>query len=241
MTTTLIVPGLNSSGPDHWQSWFEAHIPGTVRVIQTDWNKADLPEWAARVRRDITRTPGRLLIVAHSFGAFAAVQAAHDHAGRIAGALLVAPADPKKFGVEDLLPQVPLPFPSVVVGSANDPWMSLERSAYWADLWGSDFVSLGNAGHINVESGFGPWPDGLSLYARLRRAAEARQAAARFELVHAQRNRLASRRHGNGPDLRHRSAYDSRDLKHAVWFWSAQDGTSPRPITKTMCSARNAK
>ncbi len=216
MTTTLIVPGLNSSGPDHWQSWFEAHIPGTVRVIQTDWSKPDLPAWAARVRRDITRSPGRLIIVAHSFGALAAVQAAYDHAGRIAGALLVAPADPIKFGVENLIPQRPLPFPSVVVGSANDPWMSLERSAHWADLWGSDFVNLGNAGHINVESGFGPWPEGLSLYARLRRAAEVRQAAARLEFAHIQRSRFISRRHANGHEVRHRSAYDGRDLKHAA-------------------------
>jgi uncharacterized protein len=172
MTTTLIIPGLNSSGPDHWQSWFEAHIPGTVRVIQADWNKADLPEWAARVRRDITRTPGRLFIVAHSFGVLAAVQAAVDHADRISGAVLVAPADPEKFGVDELLPQEPLPFPSVVVGSTNDHWMTLERAAHWADLWGSDFVNLGAAGHINAESGFGPWPEGLALFERLQRRVE---------------------------------------------------------------------
>lgn len=172
MTTTLILPGLNSSGPAHWQSWFEAHIPGTVRVIQADWSKANLPDWAARVRRDITRTPGRLLIVAHSFGVLAAVQAAADHADRISGALLVAPADPFKFGVDDLLPHEPLPFPSVIVGSTNDHWMTLERAAHWADLWGSDFVNLGAAGHINAESGFGPWPEGLALFERLRRRAE---------------------------------------------------------------------
>jgi uncharacterized protein len=216
MTTTLIIPGLNSSGPDHWQSWFEAHIPGTVRVIQADWTKPDLPDWSARIRRDITRNPGRLFIVAHSFGVLAAVQAAHDHADRIAGALLVAPADPKTFGVDDVLPQLSLPFPSVVVGSANDPWMSLERSAHWADLWGSDFVNLGNAGHINAESGFGPWSEGLSLYARLRRAAEARHTAAHIELAQIQRSRSISRRPWSGSELRHRLAYDNRDVTHAA-------------------------
>lgn len=173
MTTTLIVPGLNSSGPAHWQSWFEAHVPGTIRVIQADWNKANLSDWSAKVRRDITRTPGRLFIVAHSFGVLAAVQAAADHAQRIAGALLVAPADPAKFGVDELLPQGPLPFASVVVGSTNDPWMTLERAAHWADRWAADFVNLGAVGHVNIESGFGPWPEGLALYERLRRRAEA--------------------------------------------------------------------
>ncbi len=156
MTTTLIVPGLNSSGPAHWQSWFEAHVPGTIRVIQADWNKANLSDWSAKVRRDITRTPGRLFIVAHSFGVLAAVQAAADHAQRIAGALLVAPADPAKFGVDELLPQGPLPFASVVVGSTNDPWMTLERAAHWADRWAADFVNLGAVGHVNIEFWFRP-------------------------------------------------------------------------------------
>ena len=176
MTTTLIIPGLKSSGPTHWQSWFEQHIPGTVRVMQRDWHDANLANWSSRVRRDINRTPGRLFVVAHSFGVLAAVQAANDFDGRIAGALLVAPADPDKFSVSAYLPNQPLSFPSVVVASTNDHWMTLERAAHWADVWGSDLVNLGDAGHINGESGFGPWPEGLSLLERLRRAAEFRSA-----------------------------------------------------------------
>lgn len=176
MTTTLIVPGLKSSGPAHWQSWFEQHIPGTVRVNQRDWSHANLADWSSRVRREISTTYGRILVVAHSFGALAAVQAAADHQDRIAGALLVAPADPDKFGVSEYLPSAPLPFPSVVVASTNDPWISIDRAAYWAGRWGSDLVNLGAAGHINVEFGFGPWPEGLSLLQRLRRASEFRSA-----------------------------------------------------------------
>jgi len=178
MTTTLIVPGLRSSGPAHWQTWFEERIPGTVRVIQRDWSHADLPEWSSRVRREINRTPGRLLIVAHSFGVLAAVQAAEDLRHRIAGALLVAPADPDKLGVSDYLPLAPLSFRSILVASTNDPWMTLERAAFWADLWGSDLVNLGAVGHINAEAGFGPWPEGLALLARLRRATEQRDEEA---------------------------------------------------------------
>lgn len=169
MATTLIIPGLRNSGPDHWQSWFEAHVPGSVRVIQRDWRDANLPDWASRVRREINRIPGKLFIAAHSFGVLAAVQAAQDHSDRIGGALLVAPADPERFNVADYLPQQPLAFNSVVVGSTNDPWMRHDRAAHWADTWGSDFVSLGAAGHINADSGFGPWPEGLALLLRLRR------------------------------------------------------------------------
>lgn len=168
--TTLIVPGLNSSGPLHWQTWFEHQIPNAVRVIQSDWKGADFPKWASRVRREISRQSGPLLIVAHSFGALVAAQAAEDHRHRIAGALLVAPADPERFGVEELLPQRPLGFPAIVVTSSNDPWISAERAARLAGAWDADFVNLGAAGHINAESGYGPWPGGLRLLQRLSRA-----------------------------------------------------------------------
>lgn len=212
MATTLIVPGLHSSGQGHWQTWFEERIPGSVRVIQADWGKPDLPAWSQRVRRDITRTPGKIVIAAHSFGALAAVQAANDHSDRIAGALLVAPADPEKFGVADLLPKAPLAFPAVVVGSTNDPWMALERAAYWADTWGADLVNLGAAGHINAEAGFGPWPEGLSILERLLRGAEWRAPRPRATTLRQGRYRrtvIRSRSFG-------RSAEDRAALKHAA-------------------------
>jgi predicted alpha/beta hydrolase family esterase len=172
MTTTLIIPGLHSSGPGHWQTWFEEQLPGTVRVIQSDWDKADLATWSARVRRDIHRNPSRHIVVAHSFGVLAAVHAASREPDRIAGALLVGPADPERFNATRDLPRDPLPFPAVVVASSNDPWMTLWKAAEWADRWETDFVNLGEAGHINAESGFGPWPEGLSLLERLRRRSQ---------------------------------------------------------------------
>lgn len=238
MTTTLIIPGLQASGPAHWQTWFEERIPGTVRVIQRDWNKADLAEWAGRVRRDITRTPGRLFLVAHSFGALAAVQAAADHDDRIAGALFVAPADPDKFSVADYLPATPLTFPSVVVASTSDPWMTLERAAHWADVWGSDLVNLGAAGHINAEVGFGPWPEGLALLERLRRRAEFATARQGLRGVSAT---LARRRIG-AVGLASRSTHarrfsdDRRDLKQAAALlelagWSVAAPRKSAPVT----------
>ena len=169
MTTTLIVPGLRSSGTGHWQTWFEEQIPGTIRVIQSDWTTADLAGWSRRVVRDVERTPGRHIVVAHSFGVLAAVHALAADNGKIAGALLVAPADPDRFGIGAHLPAGALPFPAAVVGSSNDPWMALWKAAQWADHWGADFVNLGEAGHINTDSGFGPWPEGLALLERLRR------------------------------------------------------------------------
>jgi uncharacterized protein len=171
MTTALVVPGLNGSGPDHWQTWFERQIPDCVRVLQDDWGAPDLPRWSARLRRALSRVPGRAFIVAHSFGCLAAVQTAFDYDERVAGLMLVAPADPDRFGVARVVPARPLGVPVVVVASTNDPWMAFRRAAEWAEDWNAEIINLGAAGHINVEAGFGPWPNGLRIYRQLYREA----------------------------------------------------------------------
>ncbi|MDP5239429.1 alpha/beta hydrolase [Uliginosibacterium sp. 31-16] len=169
MSKILIVPGLYSSGASHWQSWFEQKLPNTFRVEQDDWSDPYLPRWAGAIRHELDRAKGHVWIIAHSFGCLAAAHASTDHRDKVAGVMFVAPADPDKFEVTNVLPAERLGFPSVVVASSTDPWMRLTTAAYWADLWGSRLISIGNAGHINVDSGFGPWPDGLAIFEQLRR------------------------------------------------------------------------
>jgi len=41
--------------------------------------------------------------------------------------------------------------------------MSFHRAEYWASVWQSELVDIGEAGHINTESGFGNWPYGLEV------------------------------------------------------------------------------
>ncbi len=171
MGKVLIVPGLRNSGPTHWQSWLETVLPDTRRVEQADWERPCLSDWAARVREEIDAVGEPLWVVAHSFGCLAAVTAGLVRGARIRGALLVAPADPARFGEPAVLLEEQLPFPSLVVASENDPWVSARAAEYWAGQWGSDFVSVGAAGHINVDSGHGPWPEGLRLFEQLRAGA----------------------------------------------------------------------
>jgi hypothetical protein len=185
--TTLIVPGFQGSGPAHWQSWIEAQLPGARRVADIDWERPILARWANAVRDAIDRSPGPVWVVAHSFGCLASVVAAADRPDRVAGLMLVAPADPDRFtptGLRDAtdhhdrdslaqwIPRHALPAPSLVVASTNDPWVRLSSAAYWADCWGSQLVDIGPAGHINVDSGHGPWPQGLALLQRLQAACE---------------------------------------------------------------------
>lgn len=159
----LIVPGLHGSGPGHWQSLWQDEHPEYGRVVQDDWEVPDLDRWAGRLDRAIKERAGPVVLVAHSFGCLAAVRRAALDAHGIAGALLVAPANPDKFDAVWMLPTRRLPFPVTVVGSENDPWMSLVSAKWWAERWGGRFVNLGAAGHINGESGYGRWPEGERL------------------------------------------------------------------------------
>ncbi len=168
MDTTLIVPGLYGSGADHWQSWFEAQVANCIRVMQSDWSAPDLPSWSARLRRELNRAPGRAFIVAHSFGCLAAVDVAADSCERIAGMLLVAPADPARFGLQNVISRGVLGVHSIVVASANDRWMGIDSAARWSDAWGAQLINLGEAGHINASSGHGPWPRGLDIFRSLQ-------------------------------------------------------------------------
>ena len=169
MDTTLIVPGLHGSGHDHWQTWFERQIPDCIRVMQSDWSEPDLPKWSAKLRRELSRAPGRVYVVAHSFGCLAAVQAAFDYRECIDGLMLVAPADPARFGLSAAIPERPLGVSSVVIASTNDPWMSFPSVVEWSQAWSAELINLGPAGHINPQSGYGPWPRGLSILQDLHR------------------------------------------------------------------------
>lgn len=168
MSTTLIVPGLRNSGPDHWQTWFERWLPDTRRVHQQNWDQPKLVDWGARVIEEIDDSEGPIWIVAHSFGCLASVTAALSRAERIHGAFLVAPADPARFGEPEALLEGKLSFPSLVVASSNDPWVSASVAERWAAEWGSRYLNIGNAGHINIDSEHGPWKDGLELFKQLR-------------------------------------------------------------------------
>ena len=58
------------------------------------------------------------------------------------------------------MPSDPLPFPSTVVASRNDAYVSLDQARRYADAWGSTEVDIGTTGHINSASGLGAWPAG---------------------------------------------------------------------------------
>lgn len=168
----VLVPGLRNSGPGHWQTWFESLQPRIRRVQQENWEDPRLPEWAGQVCQTLEETGEPAWIVAHSFGCLASVAASRLRPGQIRGALLVAPADPNRFQIPPAALAGALPFPSLVIASSNDPWVSLASARHWADSWHSDFIDVGPLGHINVDSGHGPWPAVLDYFAQLQAQAQ---------------------------------------------------------------------
>lgn len=61
------------------------------------------------------------------------------------------------------VPYQALPYRSILVASNNDAYCPVRTAGAYARGWGSEFMRLQNAGHINVETGFGHWPLGLAL------------------------------------------------------------------------------
>lgn len=161
------VPGLGNSGPGHWQTWMESVIGNVKRIRLSDWDTPSLGDWLNAIDAELMFERRSAILIAHSFGALAAAQYAIEESARIAGVLLVAPADPAKFSRSATLTMSHIPAPSVLVASQNDPWMEIHVAERWARIWGAKFISEGAAGHINAESGHGRWQGGLSHLSQL--------------------------------------------------------------------------
>jgi uncharacterized protein len=171
----LILPGWQNSGSEHWQSRWEA-LHGFQRVDQHDWMTPRRGDWIARLEEVILGSDGPVTLVAHSLGCIltAAWAEVSRSTARVQGALLVAPGDPEREGLRGVLPswapivRQRLPFPSVLVGSRNDPYCAFDKAQSLAGSWGSRFIDYGDCGHINAESGLGDWPEGMALLTELQ-------------------------------------------------------------------------
>lgn len=178
----LTVPGLDGSNATHWQTRWEEELPrrGILcdRVEQDNWHAPHYAQWARAFEHSVLESRHPILLAAHSLGAILAVKWVSTNpqaAQRIAGALLVAPADTEQHAGEDdsrivefrPLPQSQLLFPAIVAASSNDPWLSIERGRNLARDWGATFVPTGQKGHMGNTARLGRWSAGLILLGQL--------------------------------------------------------------------------
>ncbi|MFZ5795622.1 MAG: RBBP9/YdeN family alpha/beta hydrolase [Sphingomonas sp.] len=179
--TILTVPGLGGSGPSHWQTLWEQARPDTIRVELGMWNTPHRNAWVTKLDQAIRSAQAPVVLAAHSLGCLAVAWWAEltrqPYGWPVAGALLVAPADVDRPDAQAELaafgptPVSPLPFPSIVVASRDDPWITIERAHSLAVGWGSHFVDAGAQGHLNAASGIGWWEEGQELLHRVIGAA----------------------------------------------------------------------
>lgn len=203
----LIVPGLLNSGPNHWQSHWEAEISDSHRVELGMWDNPHRNTWVNQLNLAIHRADRPVILVAHSLGCHAvAWWAEYEQPGAdspVVGALLVAPPEVEGRAVDPRLQRFAplvenrLPFKSIVAASENDPFASFGKAERMARKWGSRFVNAGPIGHINAESGIANWPYGKYLLNHLiaetapkRVSYEARRSAPLYALPDHQREGL---------------------------------------------------
>ena len=168
----IIVPGLGGGSPDHWYSRWEQKLPTATRVAQEDWHHPDLDAWSAGLVAAVTASKKPVVLIGHSLGVITISHVADRIAERVVGAFLVTPpsasmlrtlqeVDPRFADI----PQGALPFPAVLVASRDDAYASYVESEALAKAWAIELVDAGASGHLNDESGHGPWPEGLMRFA----------------------------------------------------------------------------
>ncbi len=167
-TDIIFVPGYLGSGSQHWQTRWVMHFKTGRWVNEADWNTPDRSAWTGALREIVFEATRPVVLVGHSMGVATIVHAAQSlDATRVRGAFLVAYADVTQNNwipgaAEEFapMPRDPLPFPSLLVASRTDPYCEFEVADDLGAAWGALLVDAGDAGHLNSESGYGPWPEG---------------------------------------------------------------------------------
>jgi predicted alpha/beta hydrolase family esterase len=165
----LFVDGWHGPDPGDWQELWAAGLPGAARVEQRDWHHPERDAWVARLDETIAGFDEPPVLIGHSLGALTVAHWVAAGARRpVAAAMLVTPADVERHQRADIsgfapIPTARFPFPTLLVASDTDAWMTPERARHFAECWGARFTSAGAVGHLTVDEGFGHWPPGLEL------------------------------------------------------------------------------
>lgn len=177
----LTIPGLGG-GAEHWLTRWEAQCSDCRQV---DLGASDFPfrhNWVNRLNLAIIQAgrSGRpVVLVAHGLGCLAMAWWAEyerpQYGNPVVGALLVAPPDVDRYDADPRFvrfspsPRSPLPFPSYLAASRDDPASALDAAQGLASDWGSRFAYAGAVGGIDERADLGDWSFGKRLLAHLLR------------------------------------------------------------------------
>ncbi|MEP6936098.1 MAG: alpha/beta hydrolase [Nitrospirota bacterium] len=173
VTPVLVLPGHANSGPQHWQSRWELRHFEWQRVQLGNWDDPVCDEWVRVLDAAVQACSSPPILVAHSLACLLVAHWAHRSSLCLKGAFLAAVPDPLSACFPATargfvpVPMTPFAFRSLVIASANDPFGSLTHATQCAATWGSTFIDIGQAGHINADSGHGEWSEGYALLQRI--------------------------------------------------------------------------
>jgi predicted alpha/beta hydrolase family esterase len=167
----VIVPGIDNSDEQHWQSIWEAEWgPAATRIAVGSWTAPDLDDWVGAIERAVRMagTPD-VVLVAHSGGCWAAASWVANRESDARGVFLVAPPDhhgdlfrSAASSFTAVVPE-PLELPGLMVSSDTDPYCAPQVAEQLAADWGVPRIGVGRLGHINSSSGIGRWDFGRAL------------------------------------------------------------------------------
>jgi predicted alpha/beta hydrolase family esterase len=171
----LILHGYQGSGQQHWQTWLAGRLRRAGETVAyPDLPSPDAPglaAWRTALERELRGLPGEPVVVCHSLACILWLHHAAQpvleggHAERV---LLVAP--PSETGApRPILPFFPVALdPAAVAGAAgstelvcagDDPYCPEGAAGVYGAPLGLPTHVIAGGGHVNVDAGFGPWPE----------------------------------------------------------------------------------
>ena len=171
----LILHGWAGSGAEHWQTWLAERLSSAGEFVRypvlPDYDAPDLAQWLSVLRQELSAMDGiaERVVICHSLSVVLWLHHAKTQSRTQAERLLlVAPPCPQGC-LPEFASFFPVPLDKIalmrsardirLVCTAGDPYCPEQAAIYYGQSLGIETEILPpQAGHINVESGYGPWP-----------------------------------------------------------------------------------
>ena len=146
----LTVPGLDNSGPGHWQTLWENSRGDCRRVDLGMWDRPHRNTWVNKLNLALHKAQHPVVLCAQGLGCLAAawwVEYERPKFGEpVVGAIFISPPDVDRPGLDPRLarfgacPRETLPFPSYLVVKPDLPMFERVSAIRLARDWGSYFI-----------------------------------------------------------------------------------------------------
>ena len=171
MASYLIVHGWqNRRPPEHWQHWLALQLEAAGHTVSypqlSDPDAPSLAVWKREIREHYAALTGPVIVICHSLACLAWL-ALLDDPEPPAPTKLALVAPPSAGVIKKNRPVAEFAWKpktmllnagkSVLIASDNDPFCPKGATTEFAEHFDAEYVVLHDAGHINIQAGFGPW------------------------------------------------------------------------------------